>query len=389
MTAPSVVIVGAGSAGINAAWHLAERGCAVTVLERLHVASGSTGLSAGVFNINGTDRLSVVLRVTARELLSRFEAENGLHLARNGHLRLGRQKNHVSMFEEAIEVQRELGVSEPSVLLDPEQIRELAPEIVVDDVIIGLYNDRDGHMDGPLLCGVLGDLAAAKGARIVTNSPVIEATRERGRHILRTPDATYEADVVVNAAGPWAERVGDLLGAPLPLVNQVHDMIRAKLPASRDVPIPMVQEYNPGDDAAVYFRQDGPDTLLGGEHTYVILDKLERADPDNYRKTVPWNVWESVARQIDARLSIKGIGFEPGWTGLYPLSADNEWVVGPYEHDETIIAFGGMGGAGVTGGVSLGGVVTDWITAGEPRSLPEVQRMLPDRPSLREAAAGA
>jgi glycine/D-amino acid oxidase-like deaminating enzyme len=391
MTTPSVVVIGAGAAGMNAALQLAELGCTdVTVLERKHVASGSTALSAGVFNINGTDPVTVELRVAARNLLDIYEAEDGLHLARNGHLRLGRKERHVAMFEETVAQHRELGVSDPSVLLSPDEIARLAPEVVLDDVIAGMYNARDGHMDGPLLCGVLADRARTHGVEIVTNSPVLEATRAGGRHRVRTPDATYEADVVINAAGAWADRVGELLGAPLPLVNQVHDVVKVKLPAARAAALPMVQEYNPGDEEAIYVRQDGPDSLIGGEHTYVILDKLDPADPDDYRQTVPWEVWESVAKRISARLNIEGLGFEPGWTGLYPLSADSEFVVGPYEHDASIVAFGGLGGAGVNSGVGLGRVVAEWILHGEPRSIPGAARMLPDRPSLLGAApAGA
>ena len=41
---------------------------------------------------------------------------------------------------------------------------------------------------------------------------------------------------------------------------------------------------------------------------------------------------------------VDGLGFETGWTGLYPISSDGDFVVGPYESDETIFACGGLGG---------------------------------------------
>jgi sarcosine oxidase subunit beta len=385
MSHPSVVVIGGGAAGMNAAVQLAELGCTdVTVLERTHVAAGSTSLSAGVFNINGTDPLTVALRVQARNLLDQYERENDLPLARNGHLRLGRQPRHIQTFEQTVAQQEELGVTEPSRILSVDEISALVPELVVDDVIAGLYSRRDGHLDGPILCGVLADRARAAGVKIVQKAPVVAAERRDGHHVLRTPDDAFTADVVINAAGPWGEQVGELLGAPMPIVNQVHDVILVKLPAPRATPLPMIQEYNPGDDAAIYFRQERPDELLGGEHTYVILDKLEAVDPDDYRKVVPWEIWESVAERIAARLNEEDLGFNPGWTGLYPLSADNDFIVGPYRDIPTIVAFGGMGGAGVNSGVGLGRTVAEWIVYGEPRTLADadVQRFLPDRPSL-------
>jgi sarcosine oxidase subunit beta len=80
---------------------------------------------------------------------------------------------------------------------------------------------------------------------------------------------------------------------------------------------------------------------------------------------------------------VDGLGFEPGWTGLYPISSDGQFVIGPYEHDATIVAAGGLGGNGVTSGVALGRVATEWAVLGEPTSVVGTEALLPDRPSLR------
>ena len=388
MNTPSIVIIGAGAAGLSAALRAGELGCTdVTVLERAHVAAGSSGLSAGVFNINGTDPLNVEIRVRTRALLDTFERENGLHLARIGHLRLGRNERHARLFDEVLAWQSELGV-EPSTLITPDQALELVPHLRVDDVLVGLWNPRDGHMDGPLLCGVMAERAQALGVVIRTRQAVVGWRKESGKHVLTTADGEYRADVVINAAGPWAQHVGELLEAPLPLVSQVHDVVKVKLPDTIDYTVPMVQEYIPGDDVAIYFRLDGPGSLICGEHTYSIVDELGSADPEDYRKTVPWEIWESVAKRVSDRLRVEGLGFEPGWTGLYPISADGQFVIGPYEHDASVVAAGGLGGNGVTSGVALGRVATEWAVLGEPTSVAGTDTLLPDRPSLQASVAG-
>jgi sarcosine oxidase subunit beta len=145
----------------------------------------------------------------------------------------------------------------------------------------------------------------------------------------------------------------------------------------------MVQEYIPGDEEAIYFRQDAPHSLICGEHTYSIIESLGSEDPDDYRRTIPWETWEAVAERVSARLQIEGLGFEPGWTGLYPISADGQFIFGPYEHDPSIIAAGGMGGNGLTSGVALGRVATEWAVFGEPQTVSGTEVLLPDRPSLR------
>jgi glycine/D-amino acid oxidase-like deaminating enzyme len=378
---PTVAVIGAGVAGLSTALRAAELGCEVTVIEREHPASGSSGLSAGVFNINSTEPLQVEVRVQTRALLDRFEAENGLHLARIGYLRLARNESHLKLFEEVIALQRELGV-EPSRIVDLEQLREIVPDLRTDDLIAAIHNPRDGHMDGPLLCGVLAERAEAAGATILHKTAVTGYERGSG-HRLLTDGAAVEADVIVNAAGPWAMAVGELIGQPLPLVNQRHEVIKVQLPPAVDYTVPMVQEYIPGEEEAGYFRQDGPSSMIAGMHTYAAMDKLGSADPETYRKAVTWDTWEAVAEHVSNRLMVEGLGFETGWTGLYPISADGEYVVGPYEADETMIACGGFGGQGLTAGVSVGPLAAEWAVHGEPRSLPGAAAWLPDRPGLR------
>lgn len=384
---PRVLIIGAGVAGMSTALRAAELGCTdVKVLERRFPASGSSGLSAGVFNINGTDPLMIRVRVRTRQMLDLLEAENNLHLSRIGHLRLGRNDRHAKLFEEIVEWQVEEGV-EPAQLLGPDNVRKIVPHLRLDDVVVALWSPRDGHMDGPLLCTALAERAQPLGVELLTKHPVTAYRNDGAEHVLTTPDGEFRADVVVNAAGPWAERIGEMLGAPLPLVNQVHDIVKVKLPSEVDYTVPMVQEYIPGDEVAIYFRQDGPDTLICGEHTYSVVGEPVSEDPDNYRKTVPWEVWESVAERVSDRLRVEGLGFEPGWTGLYPIPTDGDLVFGPYEHDPTVIAAGGGGAHGLTAGVSLGRVAAEYAVVGEPQTVIGCEAFLPDRESLQAAGA--
>lgn len=384
---PSVVVIGAGVAGLATAMTAAELGCRVTVLERRHAGSGSSALSAGIFNINSTELLQVEIRVRTRALLDDLEQNLGLHLSRIGYMRLGKKPQHTEMFRDVIALQRELGV-EPSQLIEPEAARELVPHLRIDDLESVIYNPRDGHMDGPLVCGALAERATAAGAEIRVMTPVTGHTRLPSGHRLTTPSGDFEADVVVNAAGPWAERIGEVLGAPLPLVNQLHEVVKVKLPPVVDYTVPMVQEYIPGESEAGYFRQDGPDSMIAGMHTYAALEQLGSADPDDYQKAVEWATWEAVAQHVSSRLPVDGLGFETGWTGLYPISADGEFVVGPYESDETVFACGGLGGQGLTAGLAVGPAVGEWIVLGAPETIPGVEQFRPDRPGLAAAASG-
>lgn len=381
MKNPSVAVIGAGVAGLSTAMHAAELGCEVTVVEGDRLASGSSSRSAGIFNISSTEPLQVEVRVRTRDLLEKFERENGLRLERIGYIRLARGDSHIKMFEEVIALQRELG-AEPAEIVEPARLREIVPHLRTDDLTGAIYNPRDGRMDGPQLCGVLAARAEAEGARILEGARVEGHEAVRGGHRLRTGAGPVEADVVVNAAGPWATEVGELLGHALPLLNQVNEVIRVKLPAAVDYTVPMVQEYIPGEERAGYFRQDGPGAMIAGMHTYSALEEADSADPDAYGESVAWETREAVAEHVGNRLQVEGLDFEPGWAGLYPISLDGEYVVGPYEADPTVVACGGFSGQGLIAAVSVGAVAAEWIVLGEPRSLPGAAAWRPDRPGL-------
>ncbi len=382
MKKPSIVVIGAGVAGLSTALHAAELGCEVTVIERDRLASGSSSRSAGIFNISSTELLQVEVRVRTRERLEKFERENGLRLERIGYMRLARSDSHLKMFEDVIALQRELGV-EPAEIIEPARLQEIVPHLRTDDLLGAIYNPRDGRLDGPQLCGILAARAKVEGTKIVQGARVEAHEVARGRHRLRTGAGSLEADVVVNAAGPWATEVGELLGHPLPLVNQVNEVIRVKLPATVDYTVPMVQEYIPGEERAGYFREDGPGAMIAGMHTYSALEEADSADPDTYQESVAWETREAVAEHVGNRLRVEGLDFEPGWAGLYPIALDGGYVVGPYEADPTVVACGGFSGQGLIAAVSVGPVAAEWIVSGEPRSLPGAAAWRPDRPGLR------
>jgi sarcosine oxidase subunit beta len=149
----------------------------------------------------------------------------------------------------------------------------------------------------------------------------------------------------------------------------------------------MVNLYMPGDQGeALYFRQDGPGTLIAGMHTYVIQQELATADPDHYPQRVTDSYVEQVAAALSDRFLIDDLGFKPGWTGLYPLTVDDKFLVGPHERDPSVIACSGFGGMGVTMGSICGFIAAEWALLGEPVTVPGAGVLLPDRPI---AAAGA
>jgi glycine/D-amino acid oxidase-like deaminating enzyme len=389
MSTPRIAIIGAGVAGAGAARRAAELGATVTVLEREYPGSGSSGRSAGVYNIQTLDPLDVEIRIRARELFFKLERDRELPLARIGNVRVATHEGHLPALERVIALQKSLGADD-SILLDRAGLARLVPDLEVGDLAGGLLGPNDGHLDGHLLCEALIADATDHGAEVRRKAHVTaHQANADGSHTLTVNDTELIADVVINAAGPWAGQVGDLLGHPVPLVPQVHEVVQVKVPRDLGYTVPMVNLYMPGQAGeALYFRQDGPDSLIAGMHTYAVLDNIEVADPDSYRSKVRDDYLVEVAEALSARFPVEDLGFKPGWTGLYPLSPDSKFILGP-ESDPTIITCAGLGGVGVTMGAIAGATAAEWAIQGRPTTVPAAAALRPDRTALVEARAKA
>ncbi|CAD7339761.1 FAD-binding oxidoreductase [Sphingomonadales bacterium 56] len=381
MTRPRIAIIGAGTAGCGAALRAAELGADVIVLERDAPASGSSGRSAGVYNYQTLNPLDIEIRIRAKELFLRLERERELPLAKIGNVRVAYTDEHMDRLAEAVKVQRELGGMD-SRLIDREGLRQLVPDMRVDDLAGGLFGPTDGHLDGYLLCTTLLEEAKEKGARVSVQTDVLSHSKTGRVHRLETSKGLVEADIVINAAGAWAGNVGKLLGHAVPIKPQVHEVFLVRLPRELDYTVPMVNLYMPGQEGeGLYFRQDGPDSLIAGLHTYEAIDGLD-VDPDSFSPPSGDDHLITVATLLTERMGMDDFGFSNGWFGLYPISMDDRFQVGPYEADPSVLVVGGLGGVGVTSGSILGMCVAEWAISGKPATVPGVEELRPDRPSL-------
>ena len=73
-----VVVIGGGIIGCSVAYHLAEEGCDVVLLERDQLTSGTTWHAAGLMTSYGSGSETVLgIRQHAMQLYKRLEAETG------------------------------------------------------------------------------------------------------------------------------------------------------------------------------------------------------------------------------------------------------------------------------------------------------------------------
>lgn len=387
MSNPRIAIIGGGVAGSGAARRAAQLGADVVLLEQAHPGSGSSGRSAGVYNIQTVDPLDVEIRIRARELLFQLEHDRDLHLSRIGNVRVATNDDQMQRLAEVIELQKSFGADD-SRLLSRQELQDLVPDMDTGDLAGGLFGPNDGHLDGTMLCDALLADAVEAGASILKRCKVEGHDKlANGTHRLTTTRGDLVVDAIVNAAGAWSNQVAQTLGYTTPVMPQLHEVIQVKLPRNLGYTVPMVNFYMPGQAGeALYFRQDGPDSLIAGMHTYVLVDDTPLADPDNFTSKVSDDYLVEVAGALTARFRVEDLGFKPGWTGLYPISPDGKFILGPEAHDPSIVTCTGLGGVGVTMGSIAGATAAEWILEGKPTTVPGADVFRPDRASLATLA---
>ena len=369
--------------GLSVAFNLVERGeTDVTVIERTTVAGGSSGLSAGIIETQYVEPLDIELRARSMEVFNRLERDHGLTIVRNGYLRLARDEVRLPAFRRSIEIQQELGVTDV-VVVSQQELTSLVPDLRVDDLAGGLFGPSDGYIDGHEYCTLLAELVLSAGAVVRSGVELLGAEpRSRGGLRLLTSERNLDTDVVVNAAGPWAGKVGRLLAAEVQLIPQRHQAALAHLPRTLDYLMPSIMDYTPhSGEFGLYFRHESADQLLVGLHTEEPLHDV--VDPDGFPRSADEDFLEVVAKKLTDRVpSLAGARLAHGWAGLYPVSPDGLPQVGPAPANASIISVCGPGGSGIQMSPVLGRLAAEWILDGSPRSFSAPGRLAPGRATL-------
>lgn len=377
---PRVVVVGGGVAGLSAALELGKRGCETTLIERDLLIGKSSSLSTGVFTRMYSDPLDIEMRAVSYRRMEELERQGRVTFRRIGYMRLGRDQGSVDRFVDGLPLLRELGV-EDSLVLSPGEISEVVPSLSTDGLCGALYSPTDGYLDGHLLCQTYAEEATELGVRINQRSGLraVEGGGEEP-YRLQTEAETFEADLVVNAAGAWATEVGELLGAAVPCLPIREQVCLGKFPEPLGHPMPFVMDYVPGDPKpGLWLRDEGHDQFLAGLHSNEPLEPPVD-DPDGYVKTVDDEFIEDVAVRLMERLaSIPELGLKAGWTGLYPTSPDGQAMVGPHPEAERVIVAAGLGGVGIMLSPVLGSLVAEFAVDGDATAVSDVARLSPGR----------
>jgi len=357
-----VVVVGGGVVGCSVAFHLAEAGVDVLLVERDTFGAGSSSKAAGGVRACFSDAVNVALGQRSLALLrdigTRPGGEIDLHTC--GYLFLLTTAAQVEEFGHAVEVHRSLGVR--SSLVGTAEAARLAPLAHVDDVLSACWSPDDGTCTPEAVVQAYAGGARRAGARLVAGAEVVDADVAGGevRSVtVRTGgvDHVVATGMVVVAAGAWSQSVGDLLGFELPVRPLKREIVvTGPVPGlAPDAP----HAFTIDAGTTFYFHREGLGMLAGWSDPETPFGFDLSRDPA-YLEGIVAQAEQRAPRLLDADV----VG---GWAGLYEVSPDHDGIVGELGSFSRVLYATGFSGHGFLQGPALGEVLRDLVLRRDPQ----------------------
>ncbi len=354
-----IVIIGGGVMGASAAYHLAQRGMKnIVLLEKEEFfGQGATGRCAGGVRYQFSTEINVQLSIQSLPMIERFKEEIGQEVGYKqcGYLLVATNEKDANTFKHNVELQNKLGVQ--TQLLSGDEVRKRLPLMNFDDAISGTFNQKDGIVDPNSV--VMGYIGAAQrlGAKVFTGQDVVgiglsgDAIEE-----VQTANGVIKTRMILNAAGPWAGRIGKMAGVELPIIPLRRQMFTTNPLKEVPADFPFVIDFA----KSLYFHREGEGLLIGMSNQDEQPGYNQNVDEDFELVNLEAAIERMPLLEKAQRAS--------HWAGLYEVTPDAHPILG----DTNVNGFyvcAGFSGHGFMHGPISGKLMTEKILDGNYSSL--------------------
>ncbi|MDS0132120.1 MULTISPECIES: FAD-dependent oxidoreductase [unclassified Amycolatopsis] len=336
MSAPKVVIIGAGIVGANLADELTARGWTdVTVLDRgpLPRTGGSTSHAPGlVFQTNASKAMTDFAKYTVSKFLELdcFLQVGGMEVATTPARWEDLKRKHGWATSWGV----------PGSLIDADECVRRWPLLDGSRIFGALHVPTDGLARAAKAVEVLAARASSRGARFIGSTRVTDVLQEGGRVTgVRTDQGGFPADVVVSCAGFWGREIGAMAGMDVPLLPLAHQYVKtgqvAELAGRNTEDVEASLPILRHQDQDLYFREHVDRLGIGSyAHRPMPVDE-STLDPAVTETAMPSMLpfteddfapsWEQSQLLLPALRQTK---VEEGFNGIFSFTPDGQSLVG-------------------------------------------------------------
>lgn len=365
-----VVVIGGGIFGTSIAYHLARAGCTdVVLLEKGELTSGTTFHSVGlVSQFRTSPALMKVMNYTINLYSELAKGEGGESLGWHtvGSLRLASSKDRLKALQR--EVSRAQAIGLVAEIISPREVLERCPQLTDESLYGAVYVPDDGHIDPSGITFEFARQARNMGVEINTNVLVTDISVSDTNEITEviTDHGSIKTECVVNAAGQWAPRIGEMVGVHIPIVSMMNQYLTTKPIEGHELPTntPVVRD----PDRLFYCREDVGSYLVGGFETNPKPWSTDGVPWEFTQELLPgeWELFEGIMEGAMQRIPIlsKAEAIEL-INGPDAFTPDGYYAMGPFPGLKGFYVAAGGSDNGIAGGGGIGMLMAEWILEGE------------------------
>ncbi len=366
-----VLIIGGGIIGCSIAYYTSKYGRDVTIIENGEFVSGTSSRCDG--NILAIDKdpgfdsqMSLVSQKLVTDLSE--ELEHSFEYRAPGSILVCESDEEMEAAQQWVNRQKEAGL--PFRMLDRQDIRAESP-FFADDLLGGLECATDSTVNPYLLAYSLLGESKKYGTKAFNHTEVKEMKRDKdGSFIVETTNGTFTAKQVVNAAGVWAPKIGQMLDVNIPIEPRKGHIIVAS--RQQHVGCRKVMEF--GYLISKFGGQRKVDALT---EKYGVALVFEPTESQNFligssREFVGFHT--KINNEVIKCIANRAIRFYPkmadmmvirSYAGLRPWTEDHLPIISRVEHIPNYFIAAGHEGDGISLAAVTGKVIEELLNEKE------------------------
>lgn len=329
-----IIVIGAGIAGAGVAAELADQAKVLMLEMESQPGYHTTGRSAAIYSqAYGSEPIRALTRASEAFFKSPPDGFSENPLLSDREAMLIANADQMTWLEGVYSMLKDEGSVR---MLAATEVREMNPLVREDYVAGGLIDTASADIDVHALHQGYLKLFKAKGGTLACTAEVTELTGDGGAWQVETTVGDFTAPIVINAAGAWADALGQMAGAePIRLKPLRRTALIVEPPEGMDVDdFAMAVDI----DEEFYLKPDAGKLLIS---------------PANENRDVPSDVQPDemdvalCIHRIEQAFDVSVRRIENSWAGLRNFVADKSPVAGYSIVADGFYWLAGQGGYGI------------------------------------------
>lgn len=377
-----VIVVGGGIIGLSCGYYLTKSRKRVLVVESGGFADGASGACDDMILFQSKKPgINLELAFESLELYKSLvgELEDSLGFDNLGGMVLIQNLEELEIMEEFVRQQRSYGLDVE--ILSNKEMRRKQP-FLDERFIASTYSPMDSQAYPFSVMHKLAQKSRSMGMKVLHHSPVIDIRVDgNGDFLVGTGRGeTFQAPVVVNAAGAWSGQIARMVDAYVPIEpKRGQIIITEKIPSIGETNLwsakYLVTKLRPGTEidateaemalglGFAMTRTEGDSYLIGSTREYVGYDK--------------GTTLEGIRALINQATSyipmLKDVNFIRAIAGLRPATPDGKMILGEHASVGGFYTAAGHEGDGISLAPITGKLLAAMVDAHEvPQRLEEL-----------------